>query len=366
MVKAAHAYNQEQREITYAWMIRWTGGDSKDFWEENANIEKDEDLWATKMGSVYNEPGSREPQEWVIDYLLEHQFEPKIIKSQKTLRKHKTGMVKLIEHVLNTDFDHIAVDGDLEVSRSEDDITIQPFVLKPETGIVLPGIILESTESNPNQDVILYISHNGKSDILKDMDMVGEMLKEGYRVCAVDLRGIGETSPDMKNRLWDFLAGKPIFGQRVRDILATVKWLKESEIGAQNIKFWGTGTAALYGAFAGVLSNDLSAFVFEEPLLSFESVVQVKIPEYRNEVMLPGILEEFDMPQVYQALSPRPVTILNPHLGDKTFADKSDIEKTEKLVSATYNGIKKLKNWHIAKVNEQERKRIVMNILINK
>lgn len=65
MVKAAHDYNQEQREVTNSWMLHWTEGDAEDFWEEDISIEKDEDLWAASMGSVYNEPGSRKPQEWV-------------------------------------------------------------------------------------------------------------------------------------------------------------------------------------------------------------------------------------------------------------------------------------------------------------
>jgi len=39
------------------------------------------------------------------------------------------------------------------------------------------------------------------------------------------LRGIGETSPDMAEKFWDFLAGKPVFGHRVKDILSAVKWL---------------------------------------------------------------------------------------------------------------------------------------------
>jgi len=207
--------------------------------------------------------------------------------------------------------------------------------------------LLEPKVKSKIQDIILYINQNGKSDLLNDMDIVKEMLKNGNLVCAVDLRGTGETSPDMANKFWDFLAGKPIFGQRVYDILATVKWLKESKIKAQNIKLWGTGMGALYGAFAGVFTDDISEFLLEEPLISFESVVQVIKPAYGNEIILPGILEKFDMPQVYQAICPRPVTLLNPLSGDKSNAGKSDIEQLNNPVSATYKGIKRQKSWSV-------------------
>jgi hypothetical protein len=166
----------------------------------------------------------------------------------------------------------------------------------------------------------------------------------------------------MAGMFWDFLAGKPIFGQRVRDVLSTIKWLKESEIKAQNIKLWGKGMGALYGAITGVLCDGISELVLEEPLISFESVVQVKVPGYRNEVMLPGILEKFDMTQVYLALSPRPVTLLNPLLGDKTSAGKSDIEIIDKSVSTTYRGLKKQKAWRVQNVSGDERGKIILSV----
>jgi hypothetical protein len=239
------------------------------------------------------------------------------------------------------------VKGDLEKLRVINDITVRPFVLKPEEGIVLPGILFEPQAKSPKQDVILYINQNGKSGILSEMDIVEDMLEKGYLVCAVDLRGTGETSPDMANKFWDFLIGKPIFGQRVYDILATVKWLKESEVRAENIKFWGQGMGTLYGAFAGVISDDISEYLLEEPLISFKSVVEVNMPAYEHEIILPGILEKFDMPQVYQAICPRPVTLLNPLSGDKSSAERSDIKEINDPVSATYKGVKKQKAWRI-------------------
>jgi dienelactone hydrolase len=360
MVEAPHGYNMEQREFAYSWMLRWTGGDATDFWEEDIPIEKDEDLWATNTGSVYDEPGSNKPQKWVLDYLSDHKAELGSIKTQKALNGHRIKMISLIESVLNTDLDNISVKVDLEKTRLINDIIIRPFVLKPEEGIVLPGILLEPNVETTNQDVILYINQNGKSNILNDMDIVEEMLRKGNLVCAVDLRGTGETSPDLANKFWDFLAGKPIFGQRVYDILAMVKWLKESEIKAQNIKLWGTGMGALYGAFAGVFCDDITEYLLEEPLISFESVVQVPKPEYENEIILPGILEKFDMPQVYQALCPRPVTLLNPLLGDKSIAGKSDTEKLNEPLSATYRRMKNQKAWSLLQeINRDERSRII-------
>jgi dienelactone hydrolase len=363
MVKAAHDYNQEQREVTNSWMLRWTGGDASDFWEEDTAIEKEEDLRAARDGSVFNESGSREPHELVLDYLAKHKAVWGSVKTKNALKEHKTVMTKLIKAILHTNLDNIRVEGSLGEYRHLGGIKFRSFILKPEKGIVLPGILLEPSAKSSNQDVILYLNQNGKSDILKDLNIVEAILREGHQICAVDIRGIGETAPDMAGMLWDFLSGKPIFGQRVRDVLATIKWLKESEIKAQNIKLWGKGMGALYGAFTGVLCDDISGLVLEEPLISFENVVQVKVPGYQNEVLLPGILEKFDMTQVYQALSPRPLILLNPFLGDKSTAGNADIEVMYKSVSATYNGLKKPKAWLVQKVGMNERVKIILNDL---
>jgi len=89
------------------------------------------------------------------------------------------------------------------------------------------------------------------------------------------------------------------------------------------------------------------------------------MPECRNEVMLPGILEKFDMPQVYQALCPGTVAVFNSHLADRSLAKESDIEKMNNLVLTTYKALKRKNAWHIAKVEEQERKRIIISSLMD-
>jgi hypothetical protein len=226
---------------------------------------------------------------------------------------------------------------------------------------------LEPTTKNRNQDVIVYLDQDGKNGIFKKSDIVKKLLDKGYRICAVDLRGLGETSPDMANLFfWDFLAGKPLFGQRVYDVLTIIKWLKKPEINAQNIKIWGTGICALYGAFAGTLCSNISRYVFEEPLLSFESIVKVKVPGYKGEILIPDILKNFDLPQVYQALCPSPVTVINPLWGDKTKATEYNIELACKPVQTTYKEMKKQDCWSVQKVGNDKKDRLTFQVLTDK
>ena len=282
------------------------------------------------------------------------------MKTANAARELQNEIKAHITQLLNTNYNNIIPAGKFRNTLSIEGITIRKFLLEPEAGIMLPGFILEPDKFS-NREVVLYLNENGKAKILNDFETVKKLLNKGYSICAVDLRGIGETSPDMANKFWDFLSGKPIFGQRVRDVLTTIQWLKDSEVKAQRIKIWGTGMCALYGAFAGVFNNDVSGFVLEEPLISFESIVRVTIPGYNHEILLPGVLENFDMPQIYQSLCPRPVFIMNPYSGDKMHANEDEIKEAEKSVSVTYHGLKSSRLWEMRKVDENEREEVIVN-----
>lgn len=363
MVRAGHDYNREQREISYAWMLKWTGMDASSFWEADARIEKEEDLYAAPGGSVFNVAGSKQHHNLVLDYLNEHKVDWAPLKSANEIKANQSRMKALVEETLNINFSDTKVKYKLEEIRNKGDLKIRHFTIEPEVGIVLPGIILQPLSPLSN-DVVLYIHEKGKSEILQDKILINEILKSGKQICAVDLRGIGETVPDLSNKLWDFLAGKPIFGQRALDVVKVARWLKESEIQAGEILFWGNGICALYGAFAGVANNDISAFVLEQPLISFESVARTKEPKYNYEVLLNGVLEKFDMPMVYQAVSPRPITLINSLGGNKEPASLAEIDNMNRSVLSTYRSMGKGNKWQIVKASEADREKLLKRLLI--
>jgi hypothetical protein len=364
MVKAGHAYNKEQREITYSWVQRWNGVDSGDYQEkEDYPIEKEEDLWVTEDGNVFNLSGSIRLHALILDYMETHRAKWDDVTTEKALMEHKVDMHGLTQKVLHNGFDTISYFHEFKKEKIVGEIVLKPFVIEPEPGILLPGTLIEPMKKGPNPDVVLYVDENGKSGIIDNMKFLKGWLDKGNIICTVDLRGMGETSPDMANKFWDFLAGRPIYGQRVKDVLTIVEWLKESEIKAGNIGYWGVGMCSLYGAFAGVLSNDISSFILERPLVSFENLVKVELPAYNHEVLLPGILENFDMEQVYQALCPRTVLILNPLSGDKKYAGDADMGSIKGSVGMTYKSLEAENAWRMVKAGVKEREEAISHVL---
>lgn len=358
MVRAAHDYNQEQREATYSWMLRWTGNDPSGFWEEETVPEKEEDLWAAVNGNVANEPGSRSSHEIVLDCLNENKAAFSEIKTKKDLSILQAKMPLLIRDVLNMNPADGSGAGVVKNIFSLGSYTIKQFIVTPEEGIVLPGIIIEQADKGQLKGTILYIHEKGKKMIMDDIYIVEALIEKGYAICAADLRGTGETAPDMSEKFWDFLAGKPLFGQRVADILSVIKWLKSENYG-NNIKIWGNGMCSLYAAFSGVLAEGVSGMLLEDPLISFESVVTVDIPGYNHEILLPGILEKFDMPQIYQSFAPRPVMLANPLSGEGKTAGSEEISKYTGDVRETYRRMKSSGMWCVISPDKGERLKII-------
>jgi pimeloyl-ACP methyl ester carboxylesterase len=361
MVHAGHDYNQEQREVTYSWMLKWTGGDPSKFWEKDTPLMKEEELWATQNGSVYNEPGSISELDLVKEHLAQNRANWKNIQSKQTLEELQKQLPRLIEQVLNTSFTDVKGNATLEAPMELKGITLRKFTMVPESGIIIPGVILGADEDLVGKEVILYVHEKGKSNLLEDLDLVEPLLAKGYLLCGIDLRGIGETGPDNANKFWDFLLGKPIFGQRVRDILTITDWLRSPEINAQKINYWGTGMGALYGAFAGTIDENISSFLLEDPLISFESIVEVNTPQYQHEIILPGVLTYFDLPQIYQALSPRKLGVLNPLLGDKSAAGDIEIKSMDQSVKPAFKVRKNDKSWTMGVYTAEERKKYILS-----
>jgi len=213
--------------------------------------------------------------------------------------------------------------------------------------------------------VILFLHEQGKSALAGEEQVVKALLGEGFRIFAFDLRGTGETAPGMEGYFWDFLAGRPVSGQRVMDVLSVMKWLSSQGVPPERISIWAEGLSAVWAALASALTEKVSGIVLENILISFENVVSTRLPQYNHEILLPGVLTRFDIPHVYQALCPLSVTLINPLLGDKSPAGQADIAETFTHVAATYKALGAAGNWSVSReIGGQNRVELIVSTLI--
>lgn len=338
MVKAPHGYNKEQREVAYAWMLKWLGGDASNFREQDFAIEEETDTWCTTDGNVYQQAGSRTPHDLVLEHLEMRRFRHS--KTISTLQNSVKRVLSLKDHVEEPR-------TQLRPPRSAAGLKLTPVTIMPENGIVLAAVWIESAKGNGSGPVVIRLNDKGKSSLTEDEAILRELLDKGWRVLAVDLRGIGETSPDMKEKFWDFLAGRPIFGQRVTDIRGVLRYIPRSEVDGKEVYIWAKGISAIYSSMAATLDDGVTGLVLEEPLLTFEQVVTTGVPAYRHEIILPGVLEEFDLPQVYEALCPTKVALINPLAGDRSPVSAELASRVYARTARAFRDAGKSGNWSV-------------------
>jgi dienelactone hydrolase len=359
MTDGPHGYLRKPREAAYAWLLRWMGDGSVSSTEGEFPIEKEEDLWATPGGDVYQLQDSREPHQLISEHVIDNSppsraagTAAELAELGRDLRNEVAGLLRIEPVSGPPQFEELPV-------RTVGGRRLVPLQIRPEQAIILPAVFVESMNRTgaekvwqrketrtgpwlesksvlPEGPVVVYLHGSGKEAIVDDAGVVDELLELGVRILAVDLRGTGETGPGRESWHWDYLAGEPLFGQRVQDICACVQWLRRPRIRETSITIWAQGVTAAYASFAALWCDGVDGLILEDPLISFASVVSSRLPAYGDEMLVPGVLERFDLPRLYQTLAPRPVTLINPLLGDKSTASADEIRASYAAVEKAY------------------------------
>jgi dienelactone hydrolase len=347
MVDAGHDYNREQREITYAWMMRWLTDEAAPYAEEDSMLEEAENLWSSATGNVYDMEGSLEPQDLVRQHYLRHraQLSPSRNAEQVALRKGQLAetLSKLMSLRIVT---HIPAAGERAL-RTGNGWPLKPILLRPEEGILLPAIWLYADDAS-NGPILLFLSDHGKESLIEEKEIVSAVLREGVSILAVDLRGTGETAPGKEGYFWDFLAGKPISGQRVNDVLSVVTWLGSKGFQLENIRIWAQGLSGLWAAVACTQLEPLGGLVLENTLVCFEDVILTRLPRYNHEILLPGITTQMDIPDIYAALCPMSLYLVNPLRADKSPALRAFVDGAFDRTHRTYQNLRAGREFSVA------------------
>lgn len=365
MVKAGHDYNQEQREITYAWMMRWLMEDVASYSEGTQVLEKEEDLWSTPNGDVYAMNNSLEPHDLVQTFYSQHRALLQSLGTRTELVQRRSELAQAVGEFMPLTGETSLPSSAEKPMRCGDGWTVKPILLRPEEGILLPAAWVEA-DSGSEGPVVLYLSDKGKESLLENTEVLSKLLQKDFRVFAADLRGTGETAPGKEGYFWDFLAGVPISGQRVKDVMSILTWLSSRGIPLERIQIWTQGLPGLWAAMACLQTEPVGGLILEDVLVSFEDVIQSRLPLFNHEILLPGVVTRFDLPDLYGALCPVPLALINPLRADRTPATLTDAEKIFKRTEETFRNLEAMEAWTVTTgVEGSTRSRLIIEALLN-
>ena len=175
---------------------------------------------------------------------------------------------------------------------------------------------LQAVPHATDAPAVLYVSHRSADAELTAGDPAADTLKKfaDAKFYAVDPRGVGETEPntvgpgefpdpygsDYMYSAHGLMCGTPVLGLRVRDLLRVLDWLAALHAGPLHLVALGHGTVP--AALAAVLHDRVGTVTLEQPPPSWTEIARDPRYDLPLSLLPPGVLERFDMPDVWAEL----------------------------------------------------------------
>ncbi len=348
-----HMYSQPLREATYAWFDRWLKGTENEAHEPAIVTEKDDVLQCTPTGQVVTSLGgktvsdfNRTEAEKMARNLEERRGKPEFPSETSAKIKKRLG--------LRSGLAQSTPAAPQKVDETQlKDLIIEKYLLTTEEGIVVPTRIILPKNHPARLPAVVYLrDRNGESD---SPALFEELARQGRIVAVADVRGFGETmsahriadphldyfdprdAMDADFTFASFFLGRPLLGMRVRDARAAVDFLRaRSDVDPAHITIAGRGWAGVVALFAAATDPEITSAAVEGIPVSFGKIAAAELYNQPVSLMLPGVLQDFDLPDVFALLAPRPLMVLNPEDAMTRNMDGEDAREAVKIIRQTY------------------------------
>jgi dienelactone hydrolase len=208
---------------------------------------------------------------------------------------------------------------------------VERIAIKTEADVWAPMLFIVHIDAPGPRPTALWIDERGKWTALEQeswlLDASGflQEYREPYHVCCLDARGWGETTPEHVaydlagwndiTRILAYLSvalGRCLTGQRVRDVLAALRYLRtRDDVDGSRIIIGGRGQGALVALFAALLDGEVTGFLGIEMLAAYGLLAEAEAFTWTHDIVVPNVLRHCDVAEALGALH-CPTLVLNP------------------------------------------------------
>jgi len=195
----------------------------------------------------------------------------------------------------------------------QNDMMAERITFQSEVGISIPGLLIMPADWKQPVPFVIYAGEWGKMQGIQS-GFIEDLVKSGFGVLAIDVRGVGETATtDFEVATNLLMMDRPLFGQRVFDVIRAIDFLWERcyiapQIDKGRLVVAGTGVGGLWSLFAAAIDERVSAVVVQDAPYSYKCLLDHS-SNYPASVYLFDVLNHFDLPDVISSCFPRPVYI---------------------------------------------------------
>ena len=343
VVPGIHTMNRSNRQSAYEWINKWMDKESEGKAEPMIVPEKDETLFCTESGNILVSLGGETAQTLNAGRARE------IYKPEMNLTTLKEKIARRIGLTLPVK------DNLPKVLLAEriayEDLSIEKLTYESEKGMIIPALLIKSDNIKSDSPVYIFASDKGKPDKIDYSGLPFLLAKNGCTVLAIDVRGIGETSPTPALELNQFTGytpllwqndvpaiqsasfGRTTLGMRTFDLLQGIGLLKSREdLKGKKIIAVGDGLGGLWALLASVYDPRIEGVVTMGTVPSYKLLIAAKYYSAWGYFWVPGALIDFDIPDLALLVSPKPqiwIDPLNASGGKLTLPEFSSIMGTK-------------------------------------
>ncbi len=339
-----HGLSDEIRRATSDWFCRWFGLPIPDE-DPAAEPEPEKALWATRSGQLAADGSGKN---WYV-------ASEELVPPMEVLRENRIDAVELGRTLGLPD---VSAPSRFESRQEEKGVTC--FRVETEPGITIPAVLFDpdtgASELADGRALVVYCHEDGMQAESGRAGMIEQLRGAGHAVLALDPRGVGltrgephgwwgrSTAPHFEEMRTDGsfdptilglndpayegpmaaecehswtvrMLGRPLLGQRVRDVLCVLEVAETlSELAELPVVLAGSGVASLWVLYASPFASErMRGLILHAPLASYRLLLEEPRATWHHQVLVRNLPAVADCPAVLKSWSPRPALVIDPN-----------------------------------------------------
>lgn len=231
-------------------------------------------------------------------------------------------------------------------------------------GVFLPAYVFNPPQAVPLRSALLLLDPAGRTRHWREGDLCQNLAAAGHLVCAFDVRGIGDLTPELgrgssaynashaseEAYAWaSLILGHPLLAQRVEDILAISSAVRGRVGGELPLVIAASGHMTMPSLCAAALDSGLAVAYLASGLVSWASLLAGDSYTEPFSSFLPGVLTRTDLPFIARLIAPRRVVLagsvdangqpVEPGLVHGLYGDSVEVRPTADWTENTLSGL---------------------------
>ena len=146
---------------------------------------------------------------------------------------------------------------------------------------------------------------------------IEDLRQAGFVVREAELGALPEGragySPAYQAAAREWLYGRSLLGRHVEAVLrAAADLRKNPAVDPRRIYVWGRDASGVAALIAAALDEQVAGVAAERTVTSWYAITQAKLHEGTAEIVVPGVLRDFDLPDLVNLIAPRPLWLVDP------------------------------------------------------